>query len=149
MNELLILTNSYDATTDVLLDRLSESSVFRLNFDQITKYRLRLNRNGFDISDPTGRTVSSNTVCKAYWRKPLNGENEKSEIWTKYVEAEMRYVLTEMVNLLWADQKLVLVEPFAERRAGKLFNSAMHAASLPFLATRCSSMMRIVQKPPL
>ena len=121
MNELLILTNSYDATTDLLLDRLSEQSVFRLNFDQITKYRLRLNRDGFDIADPTGRTVNSRTVRKVYWRKPFNGEDETSEIWSKYVEAEMRYVLTEMVNLLWADQKLVLVEPFAERRTGKLF----------------------------
>ena len=32
----------------------------------------------------------------------------------------MRYVLTEIVNLLWAEKKLVLVEPFAERRTGKL-----------------------------
>ncbi len=32
----------------------------------------------------------------------------------------MRYVLSEIVNLLWAEQKLVLVEPFAERRCGKL-----------------------------
>lgn len=129
MNELLILTNSYDATTDVLLDRLREESVFRLNFDQITKYSLRFNRYGFDISDPTGRTMSSETIRKAYWRKPFNAENEEAEIRTKYVDAEMRYVLTEMVNLLWSEQKLVLVEPFAERRTGKLLQ-LRHAQGL-------------------
>jgi hypothetical protein len=120
MSELLIFTNSYDATTDVLLDRLNGSAVFRLNFDQITKYKIRVDERGFDISDVTGRTVSSQTVSKAYWRKPFSAENEDTAIWTKYVDAEMRYVLAELVNFLWADQKLVLVEPFSERRTGKL-----------------------------
>jgi hypothetical protein len=120
MSELLIVTNSYDATTDILLGRLGDSSVFRLNFDQITKYNIRFDAGGFCLSDPTGRTFSSRTVSKAYWRKPFNGGNEEEQVWTKYADAEMRYVLTELVNLLWADQKLVLVEPFAERRTGKL-----------------------------
>jgi hypothetical protein len=129
MSQLLIFTNSYDATTDVLLDRLNGSSVFRLNFDQITKYKIRLDGSGFDISDLTGRTVSSRTLRKAYWRKPFNAESEERQVCTKYVDAEMRYVLGELVNFLWADQKIVLVEPFAERRTGKLLQ-LRHARSL-------------------
>jgi len=120
MNYLLILTNSHDATTDLLLDRVGDAPVFRLNFDQMSHYALRLNQDGFRISDPTGRTVTSTTIAKAYWRKPFNAEGEGSEVWTDYVNAEMRYVLTEIVNLLWTEGKMVLVEPFAERRAGKL-----------------------------
>ena len=120
MNYLLILTNSYDATTDLLLDKIGDAPVFRLNFDQMAQYALRLNQGGFRISDPAGRTVTSTTVGKAYWRKPFHVECEGSELWTQYVESEMRYVLTEIVNLLWAEGKMVLVEPFAERRAGKL-----------------------------
>jgi hypothetical protein len=129
MNELLIFTNSYDATTDILLDRLSGSSVFRLNFDQIMQYKIRLDGSGFDISDVTGRTVTSRTVRKAYWRKPFNGDHEEQHVCTKYVDAEMHYVLAELVNFLWADQKLVLVEPFSERRTGKLLQ-LRHASGL-------------------
>jgi hypothetical protein len=120
MTELLILTNSYDATTDVLLNKLDGASVFRLNFDQILTCRIRFNGDGFDISDSTGRTVNSQTVRKAYWRKPFHGEHEEQNLWSKYVDAEMRYFLAELVNLLWSSRKLVLVEPFSERRTGKL-----------------------------
>lgn len=120
MSELLIITNSYDATTDLLLDRLAGLSVFRLNFDQPSKFRILIDNGGFNISDPTGRWVSSETVKKAYWRKPFNGEDDEQKLWTKYVDAEMRYMLTEIANLLWAQQRFVLVEPFAERRTGKL-----------------------------
>ncbi len=120
MDHLLIVTNSYDATTDLLLDRIGKAPVFRLNFDQMTKYVLRFNSDGFSISDSTGRTVTSENMGKGYWRKPFNAENEDREVWTDYVNAEMRYVLTEIVNLLWSEGKLVLVEPFCERRTGKL-----------------------------
>jgi hypothetical protein len=117
---LLIITNSYDTTTDVLLDRLATVPVFRLNFDQITRYKLRFDQDGFHISDPTGRMAGNMTISKAYWRKPFSSDADGSEFWTKYVDAEMRVILTEIVNLLWVEQKLVLVEPFAERRTGKL-----------------------------
>jgi hypothetical protein len=120
MEQLLILTNSFDVTTDLLLQRLGDVPVFRLNLDQMDRYALRLDSDGFHVSDPTGRTVTSETVGKAYWRKPFNAETEEGDVLTDYVVAEMRYVLAEMVNLLWAEKKLVLVEPFAERRTGKL-----------------------------
>lgn len=121
MSDLLIITNSYDATTDLLIERLEGQPIFRLNFDQITHYKIRFDASGFRISDPTGRSLSSTAVRKAYWRKPFNGSQDAhSTEAMKYVDAEMRYVLTELANLLWAEQKFVLVEPFAERRTGKL-----------------------------
>lgn len=120
MGELLIITNSYDVTTDLLLNRLAGEAAFRLNFDQLSSYRIRIDNSGFNISDPIGRCISSKTVKKAYWRKPFNGGDDEQKLWSKYVDAEMRYALTEIANLLWAQQKLVLVEPFAERRTGKL-----------------------------
>ena len=127
--DLLIITNSYDVTTDLLVDRLEGEPVFRLNFDQIASYRICINGDGFNISDPTGRFASSKTVKKAYWRKPFNGNDKERESWTSYANAEMRYVLAELVNLLWAGQRLVLVEPYAERRTGKLLQ-LRHAREL-------------------
>lgn len=120
MNVLLILTNSYDVTTDLLIERIEGESVFRLNFDQIAIYAIRLDAEGFSISDSTGRVATSKTIRKAYWRKPFNGEGDHDDALQKYVDAEMRYVLAELVNLLWLEQKLVLVEPYAEKRTGKL-----------------------------
>ena len=120
MSQLLIITNSYDVTTDLLLDRLGENSAFRLNCDQLSSYQIRIDNYGINISDPTGRCASSKTLTKAYWRKPFNEENDGEKLWSKYVDAELRYALTEMVNLLWMQTRLVLVEPFAERRTGKL-----------------------------
>lgn len=36
------------------------------------------------------------------------------------MEQEYKYVVSEMVNLLWSENKFVLVEPHAEKRTGKL-----------------------------
>ncbi len=86
--------------------------MFRLNFDQLSSYGLTIDETGFEISDPTGRKVTSEAVCKAYWRKPFNGPvTQGDQPSASYVAAEFRYALSEIVNLLWIDRKLVLVEP--------------------------------------
>ena len=120
MQTLLIITNSFDLTTDLLLDKLEGQSVFRLNFDQFSRYKLRMDRKGFDISDPIGRSISSTFIHKAYWRTPFNAPAEEEYAREPFVDAELRYVLSEIVNFLWMKDQLVLVEPYAERRSGKL-----------------------------
>ena len=120
MQNLLIITNSYDVTTDLLLDRLEGQPVFRLNFDQMSHYRMRIDRDGFVLADPTGRDVSSQTVSKAYWRKPFNAPAEEAYARAKYVDAELRYALSELVSLLWLNERFVLVEQFAGKRTGKV-----------------------------
>jgi len=122
MSELLIITNSYDVTTDLLLDRLPEGHVFRFNFDQVGRYKIRFDQRGFCITAPDGRAVRSETVSKAYWRKPFSAEPDLTTLGAahQYAIAEWRYLLNEIVNLLWSDGKFVLAEPFAERRTGKL-----------------------------
>ncbi len=119
--DLLIITNSYDHTTDLLLNKLAGQQNFRLNFDQFLRYKVQFDANGVRIADPSGRRFDSQALRKAYWRKPFNADFEACELDSvKYIEAECRYVLNEIVNLLWAAEKFVLVEPFAERRTGKL-----------------------------
>jgi hypothetical protein len=128
MSDLLIITNSYDVTTDLLLDRLPEGHAFRLNFDQIDKYQICFDPSGFSITAPDGREVRSEKVIKAYWRKPFNAEPDSTGLGAanEYAHAEWRYLLNEIVNLLWAENRFVLVEPFAERRTGKLLQ-LLHA----------------------
>lgn len=122
MSKLLIITNSYDVTTDLLLDRLPEGHAFRFNFDQVDRYKIRFDPSGFRITAPDGRTVQSKMVSKAYWRKPFSAEPDVPALGAahQYAIAEWRYLLNEIVNLLWSDGKFVLAEPFAERRTGKL-----------------------------
>ncbi len=120
------MTNSYDVTVDLLLDRMGGQPIFRLNFDQLSRYRMLINKGGFSIVDPAGRCVTSQTVAKVYWRKPFNAPAEEAYARENLVDAELRYVLTELVNFLWLAEKLVLVEPFAEKRTGKLIQ--LHCA---------------------
>ncbi len=118
---LLILTNAYDATTDLLVQQLDCNAVVRLNFDQLGQYELRFDRNGLHIADPAGRCLTTQSITKAYWRKPFNGGSDGSS----YEAAELRYILREIVSLLWVEEKFTLVEPFAEYRIGKLMQLRM------------------------
>jgi hypothetical protein len=154
MGDLLIITNSYDVTTDLLLDRMPpEANVFRFNFDQFDKYEVGFDRSGFCIVAPGGKTIRGEDVSKTYWRKPFNAEPEAdgNEVAVDYVRAEWRYLLNEVVNLLWADNRFVLVEPYAERRTGKLVqllhaSRYFHVPPFEFISNRASQMTGVVVK---
>jgi hypothetical protein len=119
--KLLIITGSHDLTIDFLLPFLPADRVFRLNTDLFREYKLVFDASGFTLTDPTGRSITNLQVYKAYWRWlewPVANANEE-----RYVQAEIRYLLQEMTNLLWYESKFVLVEPGATRRMGKVMQS--------------------------
>jgi hypothetical protein len=121
---LLLYTNSYDGTSDLVVDRLGTENVFRLNFDLWRDYRIEITPDGFEICNPLGRSLRLEDVSKVYWRKPA----PTLEIFPErglspedcYMEGELWYALRDLVNLLWQKGRLTLVEPFAEHRIGKL-----------------------------
>jgi hypothetical protein len=115
---LLIITSSYDATVDFLLPLLPAGRVLRLNTDLFEQYELRFDADGFSLTDPAGRNCTNRQIYKAYWRWPAWPAAEGDE--GRYVQAEIRYLVQEMTNLLWCEDKFVLVEPQAPRRSGKL-----------------------------
>jgi hypothetical protein len=125
----LIFTNSYDTTCDLLVEKLGGENVFRLNFNLWRDYKILITGDGFEICDPTGRTITNDDVAKLYWRKPMRWRHlfpdrpEPEGI--HYVEEELWYALRELVNLLWLQGKLVLVEPFADSRAGKFIQARL------------------------
>ncbi len=119
---LLLITNSYDTTADLLVRRLGPQKVFRFNFDIWSDYAFEITPARFRIVDPTGRSAESDTVAKALWRKPWSRVPFRPSSTTdeeRYYDQEVWYAVRDIVNLLWLDEKIVLVEPFAERRAGK------------------------------
>lgn len=119
---LLLLTNSYDTTADLLVHRLGAEKVFRLNFDIWSDYAFEITQAQFRIIDPTGRSVDTEHVAKTLWRKPWSrlpfrpiSRTEED----RYYDKEVWYAFREIINLLWLERKIVLVEPYAERQAGK------------------------------
>ena len=110
----LVVTSSYDATTDVLLSNslIPTERVFRFNYDLIDRYSFEITPESFSIADPVGRIATIENVSKCYLRKferrvtscPLE----------KYADDELWYAVRSMIHLLWAHQRVVLVEPGAE-----------------------------------
>jgi hypothetical protein len=130
---LFLITNSYDTTADLLVHRLGADKVFRFNFDIWSDYSFEITPSGFRIVDPTGRSVESGTIAKALWRKPWSRVPYRPSSLSdedRYYDQEVWYAVRDIVNLLWLDQKIVLVEPFAERRAGKFVQLRIAARHL-------------------
>jgi len=132
-NILLLLTNSYDATADLLVHHLGPEKVFRFNFDIWSDYAIEITPAHFRILDPTGCAVDVDNVAKVLWRKPWSRNQFRPVSRTaedRYYDQEVWYAIREIVNLLWRQQKLVLVEPFAERRVGKFVQLHLAAKHL-------------------
>lgn len=117
---LLILTNSFDGTTDLLIRKLPVDAVFRLNCDLLESYKIEITQHGFFVEDGTGRRLSSDQVAKCYYRKPwIDPVVDLIEEEDKFRSHELRYAVAEMINIVWIQHKVALVEPYAERRCGK------------------------------
>jgi hypothetical protein len=119
-----LFTNTHDVTADLLVSKIGTERIFRFNFNQWQDYSLVLTASGFEIENPAGRKVTAPEVAKFYWRKPMRWKHLTPELAVSdrvnYIEEELWYMMRELVNLLWLRDRLVLVEPFADMRCGKL-----------------------------
>ena len=122
-----IYTNSYDTTTDLLVAKLGSERVFRFNFNLWRDYRIYVDGDRFEIASPAGRSVGDRDIAKVLWRKPMRRQHmlpdESLPRLESYLDEELWYAMRELVGLLWYQGKLVLVEPFADLRAGKLIQA--------------------------
>jgi len=119
-----IFTNSHDVTTDLLVSRIGGGRIFRFNFDLWRDYWIVLTPGGFEIGNPAGLRVTDRDVVKYYWRKPMR--LQQMDPWAEvedrvhYIEEELWYIMREILNLCWLRGQVVLVEPFADSRCGKI-----------------------------
>jgi len=130
---LLLITNSFDTTADLIVQRLGPEKVFRFNFDIWSDYSFEITPSRFRIVDPTGRAADSETVAKVLWRKPWSRGPFRPASRTdedRYYDQEAWYAIRDIVNLLWLEEKLVLVEPYADQRAGKFVQMRVAAKHL-------------------
>ena len=150
-----IYTNSFDTTTDLIISHLGTENVFRFNFDLWRNYQVTINAHGFLIANPTGRSVSRNDIAKAYWRKPMRKQHMFPDINVprdeNYLEEELWYALREVLNILRYDNKLVLIEPFGDIKAGKIIQSlaAKKYFNVPDFRFICGPQGKVPSGPPM
>jgi len=123
-----VYTNSFDYTSDLLISRIGSEHVFRFNTDAWSDYSILVEPGAFRIAAPNGREINRTGIAKFYWRKPLKkhlipGLGAKVSSEEKFCEEEIWYAMREVVNMLWQDRKLVLVEPFGDARVGKFIQA--------------------------
>jgi hypothetical protein len=119
--KILIISNSWDATSDIVALRL-EGRCFRLNYDIAGEYSIQIRSDGFDISTQDA-SIKSCEIESVYWRKPFNADFSSSNLsgdTIDYVSEEYRYIFLELFNICVSQGAKHLVEPYAERRVGKL-----------------------------
>ncbi len=111
----LIITNSYDVTSDMIISHVGHENIFRLNFDLLSDYSIYINSKTFSISSPQ-KKIYENEISKVYWRKPFNTKNN-----TEYYElVERKLMLKQIFNILFEKGKAILVNPHKESSIGKL-----------------------------
>jgi hypothetical protein len=92
---LLLITGSFDGTSDLLVDELGTEHVFRFNFDLFHEYKLRFEPSGWEIVNPVGRSISSSTVDKAFWWKAFSYFIQKQD---EFIVQEVKYIFREIYN---------------------------------------------------
>lgn len=92
---LLLFTGSADGTSDLLVSKLGHEKVFRFNYDLFQDYKLEFRPNYWRISNPTGHSISSETVTSAFWWKAFNFFLIDQE---KLIVEEVKYIFREIYH---------------------------------------------------
>lgn len=113
---ILLLTNSHDVTTDILMPYLTErAEVFRFNIDLWREYTWSIGPDGYTLTDPTGRTCREREVGAVYERKvmfdpptidtPAGGSPEA------WLREEVFRIWAGIKDLAYGSGKLALIHP--------------------------------------
>jgi hypothetical protein len=115
----LLITNSYDVTSDILINNLGAASFIRLNFDLPRDWSITLTPFDLNISSIHG-VFNSDNISKCIWRKPFISKPEDYSFCEKFTQEEWKYTLYEIVLLMQDQGKLYMNFPFADYEVGKL-----------------------------
>lgn len=120
----LLISNSIDYVSDLLVERMGSDRVFRYNSDLWRDYRLCVTESSVEIGDPTGRTVGDNGIVKVYRRSNMRGstlfpDSPMTQL-DRYAEEELWATWADLLNIFWDQGKIVLSQPLSTLRSGKL-----------------------------
>jgi hypothetical protein len=127
----LILSNSQDATANMIVDGLG-NNVIRLNNDRHEDHEIQINNKGFSISDKFGRRVTNENLKTLILRKfsprPDNVSDEELYAFREYSRA-----LESLLEwVCWDSPKKVPINIFRIRQISK-FNMAAIAEKYFFV----------------
>ncbi len=125
--EILILTNSFDGTADIISKILIKKKIkfLRWNIDLWDDYEIIFNESNFQITDPLNTTVSSKNLIKVLWRKPfvdyidIKPNRKINKIDLKFAGTEIRSVLHSIMSIT-RDEKRNFIDPIEEIKLPKL-----------------------------
>ncbi len=120
----LLITNSIDFVADLIVKNLGSENVFRYNTDLWQDYKLLVSDTEIEIEDPVGRHVTEADIVKVYRRSSMRAStlfpSLKLTDAERYAEEEVWMALSDMLNIFWAQGKVVLNQPLATMRSGKM-----------------------------
>jgi hypothetical protein len=91
---LLLITGSLDGTSDLIVEELGEK-VFRFNYDLFNDYYLEFSPNFWEIKNPAGLTINSNTVASVFWWKAFSYYLTDQEA---FIAEEVKYIFREIYH---------------------------------------------------
>jgi hypothetical protein len=120
----LLLSNSIDYAADLLVRKLGSERVFRYNSDLWRDYSLCFTGSGIEVADPTGRRITETAIAKVYRRSSMRGsvlfpQTQLADL-ERYAEEEVFMAWADLLNIFWEQGKVVLSQPLATLRSGKL-----------------------------
>ena len=127
--EVLILTNSFDGTSDIISRILKEKKVhfLRWNVDLWENYEIAFNEDFFEIKDTAKNKVTSKNKLKVLWRKPFidyldfkKNHNLRDED-KSYARTEIKNILQSILAITRSNKGLNFIDPIDEYRTPKLY----------------------------
>ena len=120
----LLLTNSIDSASDLIVTSLGTEHVFRYNSDIWQDYKVRITEDVIELENSAGRRITDADIAKVYRRSNFRASevfpDRAMSTEDRYLEEEIWSALNDVVNILWWAGKVVLVQPYASMRLGKL-----------------------------
>ncbi len=138
----LLITNSYDATSDILINNLGAASFIRLNFDLPRDWSITLTPTDLTISSIHG-SFNSDNISKCIWRKPFISKPEDVSFCEKFTQEEWKYTLYEIALLMQDQGKLYMNFPFADYQVGKL-KQQRHATDVCLSMFNCINEIKFI-----
>lgn len=123
----LLITSSYDATTDLLISKLGSEKFIRINYDRPRDWVVSITESEIKISSDTNN-FSSSDIAKCIWRKPFISEPTDDPFNEGYSKEEWKYTLYEIASLMQSLGRLRMNFPMPDYMVGKIMQQRIAKA---------------------
>lgn len=114
MEQILVITCSYDLTVDYIIKRFDNIKFFRLNTDRLDDYQISFYNSGWSIINEFN-SITNKDVISIYYRKPVLPQLERFD--PKYHNYMQKEILTLIEGIIEQFDGKCLSKPTILRRA--------------------------------